>query len=111
MTPTLHGRRSYQRMLDRYGPPNAAPRPGEDVFHTDRVLFVDDHRGREIAYWEPGPSDLDRARDCIYQLQEAHHALWGCTHHELDAVRESIEGLLERLHLWTDGAEIAEELI
>jgi len=61
--PTYHSRGMRCRLTRRYGLPNAAPHPGEDVFTTDRVLFVDDDRdGAPIAYWEPDETNRKRRR-------------------------------------------------
>jgi len=45
------------------------------------------------------------------QLAIATQYLSGEEHHELVAIRGEIEGLIERLGIWADGAEVAEGLI
>lgn len=49
--PTLRGAVARRALTRLYGPPNAAPLPGESPFGRCRVLFVDDFNGgRPVAY-------------------------------------------------------------
>jgi hypothetical protein len=51
--PCYRGRGMRRRLTRRYGLPNAAPRRGESAFGNCRVCFIDEEKGRPVAYWVP----------------------------------------------------------